>query len=1798
MGGELVLSEPGKVLDDARICTIIPATPSLLGTLGDPRRYQKVRSVFLGGESPNPGLVQKWCSSVRRIFNCYGPTEATICASMAELRPGHPVVLGIPMTSTELLILNDQLEESSEGEICITGPGLASGYYRNEHLTGQRFISWHGRRLYRTLDRARRTPDGIVFCGREDSMVKNRGYLINIDMDVVPILLSYPGVLSAAAFMNQGKLVATVTPGHIDVMEMRRQLSQSHDRFVVPDQIAAYAELYRTSNGKLDRSKLQDSFTDQNSENRTIDGTCFAILQGAVAEALECPIGSVSMNRSFWELGGHSLLAIKLLSCLNQRGQFLRFQDLFEPISLSILSERLEPVPVPERVLNEAQTNGPQNDFEVTAPMTVTQTGMIRSSIQRSATSYMLVSIGFPWRSETGWNQQIRNAWKTVLGRHTVFRTSFDIIGGVQKINHEYNHTWEEYRVPDNERSVVIERESDRLFKSTQRDEDSNVFRPINAFLLIIDQSGATASLLWLVHHSLVDGWSIGNIVKEVQAVLRGEKLTQEPSQFWQFSQQLPQYLDQTREEERQFWQDALSEVADASPLSLSKSIGAAAGGGFGEAEVDIDLALSQIEQICTHNKVSSAAMIHAAWALLLRSYTSREQVVFGTIFSGRSFPLSGISEMVGPILNTCPFPINIVSLKTKAEFLAHVYNLVLRISSHQWSAAEALQEIMPGSRSRIFQAVLFLEYDFPAFHDCEWEFGRTDNPEFGLTILVRQEKDHLGFRALFDRAIYTQPVIQRMMVHFRNLFVALLDPTCETTAKVRTRMLEACEFLSLTTNSPTLMSPYTGPSNLKDSFEMGVDQWPDAVAVESLTKSITYRDFDQAGNYVASAIASRVRPGEAVGIVSDRSLDWLISVIAVIKAGAVYVALDTKLPVARMRVMIQTAKVKLGIFPNEDCHRRLHDIFHESISLHEILVEQDNRDKHRLGTITRPEDIAYITFTSGSTGVPKGVCIEHQSVVSYLCYGPARMDARPGRRHSQMFSPGFDVNVAEIFGSLCYGATLVLADPTDPFAHLSRVDATMITPSFLSVCDPNDFPNLDTILFAGEAVPQVLADRWAGSRTVYNSYGPCECTIGCLFQPLQPGREVTLGRTIPRVGVYILDSENHPAPIGVPGEICLSGIQISKGYIGPDKKELSLARFVPDPFVTGHRMYRTGDCAVWTEDMEPRFLGRFDNQVKVRGYRVELNEVENVIRMVSPEVRRAAAVVNGDSIVAFVEPQTLDIPVIQDALRSKLPEYACPSTIVALPSLPTMPNQKLDRQKLQLYSPPTAQKSQKSLTSLQHLLAEAWREAMGLTEAIEFKSESDFLVLGGSSLSQIKVAQIVCRRLNIKLPLKLFIFNSTLSGLSDEVAAYLVRQEKSFQKSPFKLSWKMTTPPYTAVSHLEEEFVKLSISSPSPQAYNVAFKVHMAGNVNITALEKAIAAVTSREPILQSCFKVINGQVIRCQSRKPCEFTHITQPGTDTGSFVNCPFDLSTGPLTRIVLDQSHHHVDILLIQHHSITDKAAIKTFFRKVQDGYLQNLGNRSQLIENATSPTSDYTIWAQWDSSQPPPSMEDPNTQYWKSKLTSLPSLPFQSSLGLRNYIGQFDTFSLQKSPHLTGSMELYVALVALAFAKVQGTTDIVIGIPHIDRTEPGTEDLLGVFLDRLPVRIKMSPGSLDGFSSLISSVRTSITEALAHSIPFKHIRNISGQDELFQVMVVYNRREDSIAKGFALPGITVEDVLLRTTGAKFPLLIELTEGEETTMCEMEYMENLVHPNTISAIRQAIKEAWPLTGFRLL
>ncbi|KAI9149063.1 non ribosomal peptide synthase [Paramyrothecium foliicola] len=1785
-GGELILSQPKTVLDDAKICTILPATPTLLGTLGDPKPYENIKSIFLGGESPNPALIEKWTLPSRRIFNCYGPTEATICASMAELQPGHPIVLGSAITGSELLVLDEKLEVADDGELCITGPGLASGYYKNEQLTSQRFILWRGKRVYRTLDRARRIPEGIIFCGREDSMVKNRGYLINIEMDVLPPLLAYPGVSSAASFMHQGRLVAVVTPKAVDTAEMRERLFETHDSFVVPDQILTSKELPRTSNGKVDVKQIQATLFEsfQPSTNDEAADPLTSLMQEAVAETLGYPSRAIPMDRSFWDLGGNSLLAVKLLSNLHRRGKTLRFQDLLGKALLSKLAHQLEVMQVDESE-SAAVAAEDTSDVDTSAPITQTQMGMIRSSIKKSETSYMLVSVSFP--SELA--HQSQAAWKSVLGRHSIFRTYFDLLEGTQRLDSQFNHHWDEINVSDHNMASAVERESEQLWKSVHHEEDSDVFRPLNSQRLLIDEGSSEAVLLWLMHHSLVDGWSIGKIVQDVQAALRGEELPERPLQFWKFSQLLPSYSSETLDEGKVFWKEALSEVVDAAPLNLPKPAELLPEKEFGQVNVALDISMDGVNQVCAVNKVTPAAVLHAAWSLLLRSYTSQKQVVFGTVFSGRNFPLPDIGDIVGPILNTCPFPVNQSQLSTRAEFLAHVQSKIHLISTHQWSANEAMQEYLPGSHSRVLQTVLFLEYDLPGFGESSWHFNRADKPEFDLTIVIRREGDGLGLRAMYDRNVYTQPVVQRMMAHFKNLFFAFVDPKCETIVDLRSRMLDSNEFLSLTSASSTLMEPYIGPSNLKDAFEMGAKQWPDAVAIETLTDSINYKDLDELTNYIGRNIASKVRPGDSVAIVSDRSMKWLIAVIAVIKAGAVYVPMDTKLPVERMNIMLGTSEAKLCLFPNEDCRRRFQDIFHTTLSLDDLLLTYDRSDVKPLETLIDGEDIAYITFTSGSTGIPKGVRIEHRSAVSYLDYGPSRMDARPGQRHAQMFSPGFDVSQAEIFGTLCYGATLVLADPEDPFAHLTRVNATMITPSFLSVCEPNDYPNLKTILFAGEAVPQVLADRWADIRTVYNSYGPCECTIGCLFQPLEPHVEVTLGKTIPRVGVYLLDADNCPVPIGVPGEICLSGIQIAEGYIGAGMQKQTREKFVSDPFVPGYRMYRTGDSAVWTEALEPRFLGRFDNQVKVRGFRVELTEIENVIRIIEPEVRRAAAVVNGDVIVAFVEPATVDIPSIQAGLRTKLPAYACPSQIVALETLPTMPNQKLDRKALQAYSLSSQSSEDDSQTPLQRLLVDAWRAAIGLPETVAIKANSDFTDLGGSSLSQIRVAQIVCNKLGVRLPLKIFIFNTKLSVLSEQIQEHIKEAEEEAKNMSFEAAWKTLEPPFTAISYLEEEFIQLSSTSATPEAFNVATKLRFTGDIDVVALENAILTVTQQEPIFKSCYKFENGTIERHESGNPCDIVQANLLDAEIIEFVSKPFDLEHGPLSRVLLKQDSSTVEVVLVQHHVITDKISIKKIFQKIQNAYLQLISPDSHT-EDTNAERADYTMWAKWRSSQVPASLQSGSAQYWQGQLSDLPNQLFGPIRRPGTYTGKSQSFKLKGGSFLSGSMESYVALVATALAKVQSVNDLVVSIPHIDRYEPGTEDLLGVFLDRLPLRVKLSTEDLSNLSNVVQSVWSQVRDALAHSIPSKDISKMAGKHDLFEVMIVSNRLEDSIAKQLNLPNVKVEDTAVRATGAKFPLLVEFTEGTEFTTCELEFMEDLVSPEVASAIGSAITELW--------
>lgn len=1788
-GGKLVLSEPSSVIDDAEQCTILPCTPTLLSALPDPVAYTNIRAIFLGGESSSPELIRKWWTPCRRLWNTYGPTEATVAATIAELRPELPVTLGTPIKDCSIFILDNSMEEASEGEICIAGPNLARGYYKDKEQTADMFIQWKCKRIYRTGDLARKTKAGLVFCGRKDQMVKNRGFLINLEAEVVPALLAQPDVVSAVAIMHRQKLVAFVTPSDLDSQLILRTIADKYDQFLVPDEMVLMEQLPQTTNGKTDIKALKGILEarEQGSNKQVLSTPEKDIIRQTVAGAIGVPAQFVDLEQSFTEVGGNSLLAIKLLSSLRKKGVFISFQSLFLLPKLSDIVDLLH-------VVSEEQIKQTPNEQQGFCPMTDVQKAIVRSTISNPPAGYMVISISLHLSTAGLSASQLSDAWRSVLESHSVFRASFDTVNGLLEIGPEYRHRWQVVAADKQNIKDTILRESSALLDLARGEVPGVIFQPITEFRLVMGQ-GNDSVLLWLVHHSLIDGHSIGTIVQDVRHKLMGESLI-EKTQFPSYSRALQTHLEKVRQAARCFWTEAMTELQDGTQLSIYQTDWQP-GEGLGEESLQLGLSVSQVDAAARSVQASPAVIMYSAWALLLCNYVGKNQVVFGGVFSGRNLSITNIEQIVGPLINTCPLPIRIPATGKKIDLLRHVQTLLLGITEYQWSTSELLPEIASGSQAKILDTVVFLEFDLDGFGSQSqdtlpaWTYHRTDFPEFGLTLQVQDVGRQLVFRALYDKSRYGPTMVSRMLHHFRNLCIGLMHPATETISQVYDHMLEPDEFLRLIYGSSSLHDPYFGPSNLRDALELGVQQWPNAIATESPERTLTYAQLDRLASHFARSITAQCSPNSVVALLGDGSLNWLVGALAICKASAVYLPLDTKLPIDRMKNMVETSGASLCLYPNKMCFDNFSSIDTPQLLLHELAstISDEDHPATTLPPTPQSDNYAYIMFTSGSTGTPKGIKVTHRAVLSHLSYAPARMHARPGRRHAQIFSPGFDVNIAEIYGTLCYGATLVLKDVCDPFAHLYRVNATMITPSFLSILSPEGLHNLDTIYLIGEAVPQSLSDRWSPGRTLYNFYGPCECTIAALYTQLQPGRSVTLGRPVPRVGVYILDKHNRPVPVGVTGEICLSGVQVMEGYIGEGTQAITKRVFGTDPFNHKNRMYRTGDVGVWTESGEVRFIGRVDNQVKVRGYRIELEEIEQAIQSANAAVGQCAVIVSQETIYAFVAPDTADLDQIHDVIRHKLPSYAHPQRILALPSLPTTPNQKLDRKTLATLIEIEPRKKSQLSSKSEQLIDLIWRDTLGLAESSSLSPDDDFLELGGNSLGQITAAQKLCAKLGFKIPLSIFIRNTELRTLAKVIDSYCQQQATVVPRLSFLQYLEIGEVRNTELSYLEKELYKMHNESSTPSSFNLAHEIQLSGPLNLDLLERAIHVVVSHHTILQINYELKGGYLRRTKHNNTFSITRC-QDAADgiVNEQINKPFDLATDQLSRIVfIEKGDNCMTMLLVQHHIITDQVTSRIFLKQIAQAYV---GLSSDVEPDDSHETASYASWAQWKNSETLNSPTDESALFWKSQFSILPPSPFQwdgAQVSLQHAMHS-DPFTISIPPSCQSSLELFLAATVIAFRRVLGCRDLSVGIPFIDRTEPGTDDIMGIFLDRLPVRFQIDDTSTANIGRLIPLVQSGVKSAIAHALPYFQIREITGLSSLFDVMFVYNRREDRITRDFHIPFVTPTVTPRRAYGAKFPLLVEFTDTDRGIVCELEYFEELISSEAIGKICDEIQK----------
>ncbi|KAI6778359.1 nonribosomal peptide synthase GliP-like [Emericellopsis cladophorae] len=1735
-GAELRVATVTDFLHSVTLCNIVMCTPSVMSTIQDPLTCSKLRMIVLGGEAPPLSLVRKWQKALPdcEIWNFYGPTETT-CASLAgRLRSNEPVHLGRPMVNSRVLLIDGD-KEADYGEIYISGPGLAKGYFGNEALTAEKFVYWRGERMYRTGDFARLTPLGFEFVGRKDSLVKNRGFLVNLESQVIPLLSDDEHVASATAFMYQGRLLGFVSPSNVDTKALRRSLAAKHDAFAVPDLIRAIEALPLTPNGKIDNRALQRNLeselaamVDADSPDMT-DGketSMLDVLKAALSTSLALPLSVVPSDQSFQELGGNSLVALQVQSFLRKRGFEVRIIDLFTQPSLSSVCDCVEKATADPSESPGLQGNDAQGPAAA-GPATTTQMKMIQAGMKRPETSYMLMNFTFPHPNTAVPAEMIRNALSLVLKRHSAFRTAFDLKNGLQHIQEELNLNWNDEVSTEDQLQSAVDCRSEALRQAISVPNQSEIYTPITAcHFITIPQSRST--LLMLLHHSLIDGWSLSIILNEFRSALDRRPLPAPPQYL---NAALAQKVLANDFQGKRFWSELLERGLNQPPLTLLPPPAACSRQATVWSEsmqLGLNLDRTTLDTKAKIRGVTPASIFYAAWALVLSHHTFTDDVSFGVVLSGRNIALPGVEQVVGPMLNTCPFPLDLGSGSTIGGLLSTTQTRLLNIMEHQWSVDEAMTQLPPGSIANTFQSIVVIEYDLPPISEaCEvlsepWKIERKDCMEFGISVLIEEEEDDknaLRVRILFDGSHYATRSIKALLTQFRDALQSLLNERNSCIQQVRESMIkeEANKSLVRATGCDALSYPKF--ATVKDAFEAAAAQWPDLMAVESANGSMSYQELDSAANRIAHHLRSIIgsSPGSnssqnVVAVLTDGSIHWIVCLLAVLKAGCVCCPIDVHLPAARIDTIMEESGASVSLAANSYCalfarHREV------EVMVCDDLLSTSSYPYGGLETTSSTKDVIYLVFTSGSTGVPKGVALHNHSLLLVIDHEPARLFTKPGRRNSQV-----------------YAVALV----------------------------PEDFPNLDTVVLAGEPVPQSLSDAWSHKR-LYNGYGPSECGPLSMMAHLQPEEPVTIGQAMPSLNVYLLDHHQCPVPPGVTGEIYLSGEQMIQRYWNsPQQTQKS---FLSNPFLPGTTMYKTGDLGRWTSNGDLAYVGRIDNQVKVRGFRIELEEVERALVRADPTVQRAAAiVVDSVRIAAFVTPSSVDTSTVSFRLRNLLPAYTRPAQIIALEELPQSANLKIDRNALQNLASRYADQGDLPSSSTEKMIAQVWRKVLNTKDDYHIKREDDFLGIGA-------------------------------------IDDHTLQEKKRYQSNTFMSYLANSSSPtdLTAshpLSQMEEEFYTWHVQSHHKSLLNTAFQFEMEGSVDVSVLKQSFNSVVAENSILRARYVSEGNSVVRRVAEHvvpPLMFTKDELNWGELQNLVDRPFDLSRDQLFRVIIwERAAGSITLVLITHHIITDKASLALLLQSVSRNYMEALSTGSGHSATRSSPVGSYIEWAQWlrqDQQSPSTSTHREKQQFWKHRLQGPWSrLPLMAKHSIGS---ERSSHWAILTPHCGGvkaSQRIAMASTALAMKAVYGMDDMVLGLPYMNRDEPGAADLMGLFLDRLPIRLTLDGDKTSSATKWLDYTASEIHLALENQLAYYQILDAAGsRTSVFDVMVIYHWQSDALEHSLELPGTNVSGTPIRAKGAKFPLQLEFTEQEDGGLrLDVEYDGAVILPADFAAL----------------
>jgi len=1278
--------------------THINSVPSFFESILEaaPQSTSLIR-LMLGGEALSSTLVRRLRKQLpaTQVFNMYGPTEACIDATAFEatgLDSAAVLPIGKPLPNYRAYVLNQYLEPvgvGMAGELYLAGAGLAHAYINQPGLTAERFIADPfgnpGDRLYKTGDRARWRSDGnIDFLGRADTQVKIRGHRIELG-EIEASLLLHPSVAQASVIANNDKpgaarLVAyVVLHSPATPAQLRSHLATHVPEYMIPAALSILAALPLTPNGKLDHRALPPvKWQSERTYVAPETGTEKAVAN-IFSELLGTP--QVGLSDSFFELGGHSLLAARLVSQLRSHFNLsLSLRAVFESPTVEAIASAIDAAAGHASPSFKAL---PRPEF---LPLAFTQERLWFLSQLQSDDTYnvpIAVSVSGPLDI-----QKAVSAINEIVRRHESLRTCIVMQDGkpIQQLRGASSFQVETLELQN---SQVIQH---RLKDFARRPFHLATSLPIRAE--IVSAAPNHYVIAAVVHHSAFDGWSASLFFHEFARIYSGESL---PELRWQQADFAVWQRQQNFSSDLAYWKNLLAGAPPVLDLPTSSQY---VGKSVGIVPIELDATLhDSLLRLANTHGASLFMLLHAAFAVLLARWSGQNDIVIGTVVANRTH--AEFEPIIGCLVNTLALRTKIESRETFVHLLNKVRDLDLAAYEHQGLPFEKLVDELQPERSAtqtpIFQVMLVLqnelleEVQLPGLAVEPIPLEPT-TPKFNLTLNLGYRKSTGCLTGSLEYAsnLYDAQSMERFSQQFQRILHLIAQNPDRPALELD--LLPPSELSKVTSEWNATDHAY--PSGRVESFfQNRALQSPNALAVISATESLTYAELDIRSNRLAHVLLNRgAVPKSVVGVALHRSVSTVISILAILKAGCTYLPLDPAYPADRLAHMLADSGAQLVI---------------TSHAISELLPPAPDRifidnaeegQSHWTAQAHSPHDPAYIIYTSGSTGKPKGVAVPHTAAVN-LAFARLKHDPiSQGDRILAAISVGFDVSIGQLLLPLLSGATVVIASdlrtlsPQEFWAFIESHQITHINsvPSFFeSVLETAPkASSLFRLMLGGEPLSSALAKRLhkALPRTqVFNMYGPTEACIDATSYQAT-GQEtqafLPIGKPLPNYRAYILDSCLNPVGIGITGDLYLAGSGLAHCYI--NQPALTAERFIANHLGTdGERLYKTGDRARWLPDGNIEFLGRADSQVKIRGHRIELGEVESALLHHSG-VQDAAVIVRADSLVAYYkssEPLTANS--LRAALSKSLPAYMLPAAYVSLDALPLTPNGKLDRKAL-----------------------------------------------------------------------------------------------------------------------------------------------------------------------------------------------------------------------------------------------------------------------------------------------------------------------------------------------------------------------------------------------------------------------------------------------------------------------------------------------------------------------------------